>query len=1024
MGKAFTVVLSIPLATFGCTEVSPMDRLQEALKEERPLALRISVALPYRPCESQDPVRDSVLCQSLSGLSTDTLSPLLRAKLSRELIELHARDLAHLLVAISVEEVDQVIASLLAKREYLANPRALNDLAVAYGVRSDLAGDPRDVLRALSRIRQALEFEPGLAEAAFNQALLLEQLGLNAAALGAWQSYLERHREAGWATEATYRRMRLAQELRRNEVGAVFEQAARTGDRSRAKRLAYTNPQAAFEYSLEFLARSESLGSSERRDLLEIVHDIGSALADMGSDCTLSAILDQASEALAEGTKSYVEARRLLQEGDFVAAGIRLELAHELLPPAHPLQGWIRMGEATIAFYDEDYDLAARGFRRLLDEGESTCLHALTGRARWGLGLTRLRQGRFYEAREQLNKAEGKFLDAKHEHNRGAVLSLLAETQGYMGLHRQAWATRSRAFDLLSRFPHSLRYHNLLFESATAALAELGTDAALILQNQAVAAAREVGRPERLAEALLWRSRIYQASGAYGEADTDLREIRQLLESARDVEMSRQVRTDLLVREAISTARIDLSAAIHTISGVVATYREQGRVLDLAEAEFLRARFFIRNSQFARAQEDLLSTVQRFEARRFESSSREERWAYAETVQEVFDLLIRLSVEDFGEPMKGLEFIERSRRFGSTNGRPVDVFGAEPSSFFAPAGSAVIVYAIVDDELYRWTIGNRGVDFDSQPLDIESLEAAISRLVSHHVPREERRRTAKYLYELLVPQQLDSPQYLWIVPDKHLNQLPFWTLLDPVSEELLSERYALALMPSLPRSADSLTFSAIDLRQADNLLVVGQVAPAAGAPEGQPSLPGVEQEIEVLTSLYRDTLVLDETTATWDRVLKALRRVRIFHYAGHAFVNTWQPELSYLPLAPSTDEEPKALFAKDIARQPLANLDLVVLSACNSAATTSSRVSGVNGLARAFLDAGARAVLATIQPVDDKVAVNLLARFHQLASRGFPLPTALTAAQYSTRADLAPNDLPAGTWGAFQLWMSPTTHSN
>lgn len=143
------------------------------------------------------------------------------------------------------------VFSLPAKNKYLANLRALNDLAVAYGVRSDLVGDPRDVLRALSRARQALGLEPGLAEAAFNQqALLLEQLGLNTAALGAWQSYLERHHEGGWATKTAYRRMRIAQELRWSEGGSAFEQAARTGD-CRAKRLAHTNPQAAFESGLE-----------------------------------------------------------------------------------------------------------------------------------------------------------------------------------------------------------------------------------------------------------------------------------------------------------------------------------------------------------------------------------------------------------------------------------------------------------------------------------------------------------------------------------------------------------------------------------------------------------------------------------------------------------------------------------------------------------------------------------------------------------------------------------------------------
>ena len=88
---------------------------------------------------------------------------------------------------------------------------------------------------------------------------------------------------------------------------------------------------------------------------------------------------------------------------------------------------------------------------------------------------------------------------------------------------------------------------------------------------------------------------------------------------------------------------------------------------------------------------------------------------------------------------------------------------------------------------------------------------------------------------------------------------------------------------------------------------------------------------------------------------------------------------------------------------------LVVLAACETAAGRTMRGEGAMSLARPFLVAGARTVVATLWPLDDRTSEALFTRLHRRYAEGASAAEALRAAQLDILND---SSLPPGAWAA------------
>jgi CHAT domain-containing protein len=148
----------------------------------------------------------------------------------------------------------------------------------------------------------------------------------------------------------------------------------------------------------------------------------------------------------------------------------------------------------------------------------------------------------------------------------------------------------------------------------------------------------------------------------------------------------------------------------------------------------------------------------------------------------------------------------------------------------------------------------------------------------------------------------------------------------------------------------------------------------------------------------------------------ALARFRVIHFAAHAVLDAEHPELSGIALSDVDPAgRPRLGFVRghEIYRLRLA-ADLVVLSACETALGREIRGEGVAGLTRAFLHAGARRLLVSLWPVEDRATHALMTAFYQgYFGRGLSPAAALAEAQSSMRRDPARRD--PYYWAGFVL---------
>jgi CHAT domain-containing protein len=147
-------------------------------------------------------------------------------------------------------------------------------------------------------------------------------------------------------------------------------------------------------------------------------------------------------------------------------------------------------------------------------------------------------------------------------------------------------------------------------------------------------------------------------------------------------------------------------------------------------------------------------------------------------------------------------------------------------------------------------------------------------------------------------------------------------------------------------------------------------------------LPGTARELNEIRRILkapRDA-VFTGTAATETAVKSAdLSATRVIAFATHGLVTgdlsgLSEPALVLTPPETPTPEDDGLLTASEASALDL-SADWVILSACNTAAGDGTPgASGLSGLARAFLFAGARAILVSHWPVRDDVAARMTTR--------------------------------------------------
>jgi CHAT domain-containing protein len=240
---------------------------------------------------------------------------------------------------------------------------------------------------------------------------------------------------------------------------------------------------------------------------------------------------------------------------------------------------------------------------------------------------------------------------------------------------------------------------------------------------------------------------------------------------------------------------------------------------------------------------------------------------------------------------------------------------------------------------------------------------------------------------------------LTISPHGVLHYLPFGALLD--GDEYLLDRFSLRLIPS----AGTLAYLKTDRpTKTGTLLALGN--PDLG--NARYDLPNAQVEAVNVAALFPSSRALVRSAASKTAVEELGNGFSILHFATHGKFNTDDPLRSGLYLAKGNESE-GLLTVSDLYTLRW-DVDLVTLSACETALGKVANGDDVIGLTRGFLYAGARSIVASLWEVDDAATAKLMLSFYRY-QQDHDKREALRLAQIETRKDY-PH--PA-FWAAFQI---------
>jgi CHAT domain-containing protein len=281
-------------------------------------------------------------------------------------------------------------------------------------------------------------------------------------------------------------------------------------------------------------------------------------------------------------------------------------------------------------------------------------------------------------------------------------------------------------------------------------------------------------------------------------------------------------------------------------------------------------------------------------------------------------------------------------------------------------------------------------------------------IASRHDSSGRARPVLRGLYDLLIgPAQaggaLRGARHLAIVPHGVLAYLPFAALADPSGRWLVQD-YALVTLPS------AAALAALRARAVPPVDASAEVlAPDPGR------LPATAREAQAVARSLPGASVLLGPEATERAAREALASGAVVHLAAHGELNPRNPMFSWIEAAPAGRGEDGRLEVHEIlglrVRSPL-----VFLSGCETGLGITGSTGFAQGedfatLARAFLYAGARNVVATLWRVDDAGAAAFAADYYRRLGQLGPVE-ALAEAQRAMAA--------GGRWTAPYYWAGYT----
>lgn len=632
-------------------------------------------------------------------------------------------------------------------------------------------------------------------------------------------------------------------------------------------------------------------------------------------------------------------------------------------------------GLSMIRLRENRFDEAIPGFSRIIQSAERSGLQRVLSIASTNLGICYSNLGNFEEALACLRRGLGLLGESGLAPYRMSLLGEIGNTYLGQGDAKQAIPFYQKALGLAKTDEDTALWSRNL---ASAFVETKNWDAAEKSNQRAVTLVKE---PEAKARILRNAAAIADGNGRFTEACG-------------------------LYREAIHLGENNPSVLWESHAGLADTYTRMGDD-GAADGEFAKALEVIDKSGAGVASADNKLT---FFA------------ALNGFYQNYVGALIRRHADQ-----RALEVADSSRarilfQRLSLGQKPPRSAGRDYRAIARQTGSTLLFYLLAPGKSYLWVVtGERTYPPIELPAadEIQGWVEAYRKFVEQRVadPMTSESQAGRRLYETLVApinQLVPRDSRVILVPDGALHWLNFETL--PVYGRQPGEHphywiedVRLVVAPSL---AALTTRKPSKPRTPDSLLVIGD--PVSPSPEFPP-LSYAAQEIARIRQHFpggsQDTFVGAKARPEVYQQSQP-GRFALLHFSAHGVANQQSPLDSAIIL--SKDGDNFKLYARNIMSIPL-QAELVTISACRSAGARSYSGEGLVGFVWAFLQAGARSVIAGLWDVTDSSTPGMMDVLYSQIKDGKSPADALRQAKLELIRSTGNYRKPY-YWGPFQLY--------
>ncbi|MBZ5524552.1 MAG: CHAT domain-containing protein [Acidobacteriia bacterium] len=361
--------------------------------------------------------------------------------------------------------------------------------------------------------------------------------------------------------------------------------------------------------------------------------------------------------------------------------------------------------------------------------------------------------------------------------------------------------------------------------------------------------------------------------------------------------------------------------------------------------------------------------------------SEKDRWEWNREVGDAYRRLLELEIEQAHDQEQALADWELYRIRQSTGGSqyPMSVTGDFRAKQLLRARAkrltefTLVVFAVFPRWTVIWTLDNNGVSEARMPIASTALMQEVRDF--HHLCSDPTSSMQKVkveglrLYRVLLKSTIarTAPQRrrIFVEADSFLSTLP-WPALVTEGGQYWGEQYAVTETPGL-------FYGGLVPKMAAIRTGVLATSPGSLTFEGEPyaSPPQAEREIDSISELYPYGTYLHDGQVTRDRLLELLPGVFLFHFAGHATTHEYGGELLI-----QGKNGGELLSSSSLYDLRLSKTQLVVLSACSTAAAEGEASRDPNGLVRAFLRSGARQIVASQWDVNSESTADFMQFFY------------------------------------------------